>query len=212
MTHRRRGLLFAAASIGAALIAASAVARHERSVDPGGSALRPVLIARAPLDPGHRLRAGDIEVRRFPAGFVPPEVAAGPAQVVGEKLAVGLPAGAYLLPGFIDRRRQRDAGATQATPVLRGTPVEVGVVGAEALRRTGAVDGRVDVLVTRDSRRGLGGRTRVAVPAAHLIALDPDRGEPGESRATLAVRRAHALRLIEAESYAREIRLIAARR
>jgi Flp pilus assembly protein CpaB len=209
VTHRRRGLLFAASSVGAALIAASVVARHEtRGLE--GDGLRPVLVARLALAPGSPIGVGDVEVRQFPAGFVPDNVLTSPEQAMGERTVAEVPPGAYLLPTLIGpdergrRQRPRVLGANL-------TPVEIRVVGAGALRRS-AGGGRVDVLVTRDSPRGLGGHTEVAVEGASLLALGRDGSPPGEWTATLAVARDDALRLIEAESYAREVRLIDAAR
>lgn len=210
MTHRRRGLLFAAASVAAALIAAMAVAKQGRSGSLEAGGLRPVLVARTALAAGARIEPADLEVRRFPGAYLPAGVLTAPAQAAGERLIAAVPAGAYLLPanlGAADPRRRTLAPRLGST---RMTPVEIGVAGAGALRRSSLRGGRVDVLVTRDSPRGLGGHTRVAVERAGLLALERDGGEPGEWTATLAVPREAALRLIEAESYAREIRLIAA--
>lgn len=210
MTHRRRGLLFAAASVGAALIAASAVAKHGRTQSFDTEGLRPVLVARLALSPGARIKPRDLEVRRFPAAYVPATVLTSTAQAVGERVAAEVPAGAYLLPALLGPERS----SLRPRPRIAGdaglTPVEIGVAGAGALRRSGASGGHVDVLVTRDSPRGLGGHTRVAVKGAGLLTLAASDDEAGEWTATLAVGRQEALRLIEAESYAREIRLIAA--
>jgi Flp pilus assembly protein CpaB len=98
--------------------------------------------------------------------------------------------------------------------------VEISVSGAEALAASGGDPRgtRVDVIVTTEPGPGGGsGRTYVAAERVELLALgqsDPgaDAGLPGAGSAdwtaTLALTRAQALRLIQAESFARQVRLI----
>jgi hypothetical protein len=94
--------------------------------------------------------------------------------------------------------------------------VEITVTGAGAL---GAATRRVDVVVTTEAGPGGGaGRTYVAARAVDLLDLRPAGGDgatdtlPGPSldswTATLALTRGEALRLIQAESFARSLRLI----
>lgn len=201
-------MLFAAASAGAALVAAVAVARHDGGAGDTPGVLRSVLVARAELAAGQSIESGDVEVRRFPASFVPVPVLGNPSEAVGERPAVTIPAGAYLLPTQLGPRKRSGEGGVRRFPG-GGTPVEIGVAGAGALKHSGVGGGTVDVLVTRDSPRGLGGRTVVAVRAAILLTLEAAGGDASEWTATLSVPRADALRLVEADSYAREIRLIA---
>jgi hypothetical protein len=76
----------------------------------------------------------------------------------------------------------------------------------------------VDVVVTRAPGPGGAGRTSVAAEGVELLGLtetgepnaEPTLGAGGVSAyvATLAVARSQALRLIEAENFAREVRLI----
>lgn len=200
--------MFATASAAAALIAASAVARQEDSVD-AGAVLRPVLVAARPLYAGARIEAVDLEVRRFPTDYVPAEVLADPAGAIGARSSVRVPAGAYVMPSLFGAEGPSAQERSRRAALGRRTPVELGIAGAGALR--GLTGRRVDVLVTRDSARGLDGRTRPEVQDAHLAGLARGSGDI-EWIATLLVGRSDALRLIEADTYARELRLIASSR
>jgi hypothetical protein len=96
------------------------------------------------------------------------------------------------------------------------------VTGAEALAATGGdpVGSRVDVVVTTEPGPGGGpGRTRVATKRVRLLDLSESGGASGSLddvpgpgaagwTATLALNRRQALRLIQAQNFAREVRLI----
>jgi Flp pilus assembly protein CpaB len=98
--------------------------------------------------------------------------------------------------------------------------VQIAVTGAEALAAQGGdpAGQRVDVVVTTEPGAGAGrGRTYVAAAGVRLLALSQSADQSsadypipaGEAwTATLALTRSQALRLIQAESYARGVRLI----
>jgi Flp pilus assembly protein CpaB len=91
--------------------------------------------------------------------------------------------------------------------------VEITVSGGEALLAGGSPPGsRVDVVVTSEPNGSGPGRTYVAAAAVRLLELTRQVVEgPGPSpgwSATLALTRDQALRLIEAESFARSVRLL----
>jgi hypothetical protein len=99
--------------------------------------------------------------------------------------------------------------------------VEISVTGAGALGASpGGSPTEVDVVVTSEPGPGGGpGRTYVAAESVALLDLrssadlgagGDDLASPGpaSSVATLALTRAQALRLIQAESFARSVRLI----
>ena len=102
------------------------------------------------------------------------------------------------------------------------SPIELEVSGAGALAVSAGPGTRVDVVVTSEPGPGARGRTFVAAEAVELLGLvegggsDEDDplaavGAPPAYVATVAVRRSEALRLIQAENFARQIRLIPAR-
>ena len=125
-----------------------------------------------------------------------------------------IPAGGYVLGSQLAAGAQRE----QRRPAVGAglVPVEITVQEAGALEVTPA--DRVDVVVTTEPGPGRQGRTYVAARAVALIDLraaaaqaggEVVPGSSGESWvATVAVTRAEALRLIQAESFARSIRLI----
>lgn len=213
MSRRVRafGFLFAAL-IAAATAAAIADGYGDRVVS-GYGRLRPVLIAGSglaagkPIDP--EVAAEDLEVRRVPVRFAPPGALSAPAEAVGLVPAAPIPAGSYLLAPQLHPPR---AGGSFAALGGGRRPVEIAVSGAGALEALGGppVGSKVDVAVTTEPSGSGDGRTYVAAPAVPLLALGPGgEGMEGEAAtATLGLTRAQALRLIQAESFARRVTLI----
>jgi hypothetical protein len=205
MSPRIRAASFAgAAALCAGLAAAATGAGTGESG--GYGPLREVVVAARPLAAHARLSSkaaeGALEVRRVPERFVPPDALASPAQAVGRSPAVPVPPGGYLLASQLGTG-EAPAGRRDSLPagVAR---VEIAVQGAGALARRRAA--RVDVVVTSEAVGLRNGRTYVAAPAVELLDL---RAGPNETWvATLALTRPQALRLIEAESFARSIRLL----
>jgi hypothetical protein len=91
-------------------------------------------------------------------------------------------------------------------------PVEIAVSGAGALEALGAspLGSKVDVTVTSEPSGSGDGHTYVAAAAVPLLGLGPGgEGVEGETAtATLGLTRSQALRLIEAESFARRVTLL----
>jgi Flp pilus assembly protein CpaB len=221
VSRRARAVGFAAAAALCAGLAASATGGGgdpESQLGP----LREVVVATEQL-PGHRrLRERTVrsalELRRVPERFVPPDALSSPAQALGRSPAVPVPAGGYLLASQLEASGSDQPRARRLADGRR--PVEIAVQGAGALAaRPGGPARRVDVVVTSEPGPGGGaGRTYVAAEAVELIELRPgDRSAPddvvagpvGETWiATLALTRDQALRLIHAESFARNMRLI----
>jgi pilus assembly protein CpaB len=212
VSRRGRALGFLlAAGVGAAAAAMIADGYGE-SVVAGYGELRPVLVAAAELRAGEviepRTVAEKLAVRRVPVRFAPPSALAAPTEAFGLRPAATVPAGSYLLA-----EQLRSAQARPGDPALgRGrTPVEIDVSGAGALSALGAraVGSKVDVVVTDEPDSSGPGRTYVAAPAVPLLGLRPGgEGEVGEATATLGLTREQALRLIDAESFARRVTVI----
>jgi len=213
VSQRTRALGFLFAALIAAGAAAAIANGYGASVVRGYGELRPVLVAGAdlragkPIDPA--LAAEDLEVRRVPVRFVPAGVLAAPSEAVGLVPAAAIPAGSYLLAAQL--RPPSDAGPGAALGAGR-RPVEIAVSGAGALQALGAppVGSKVDVAVTTEASGSGEGHTYVAAPGVPLLGLGPGgEGAEGETAtATLALTRSQALRLIQAESFARRITLI----
>ena len=222
MTPRARAIGFASAAAVCAGLAAAASGRPAPDLAGEGGELRDVLVAVRPLVARDRLAAAElrdaVEVRRIPERFVPADALASPAAIAGRRPAVAIPAGGYVLSSELAAPRSGPSDRPEADPGHR--PVEITVTGAGALASGTPAARRVDVVVTTEPGPGGGaGRTYVAAPAVELLELraaEDGAGDvvPGPASgdtqiATLALTRAQALRLIQAESFARAVRLIA---
>lgn len=213
MSRRVRAFGFLAAALIAAATAAALANGYGDSVVSGYGRLRPVLVASSDLPAGKPIEPGtaaeDLEVRRVPVRFAPPGALFAPAEAVGLIPAAPVPAGSYLLAAQL--HPPRPAGSVTGLGGSR-RPVEIAVSGASAFEALGAppVGSKVDVVVTTEPSGSGHGRTYVAAPAVPLLGLGPNgEGVEGETAtATLGLTRSQALRLIEAESFARRVTLI----
>ena len=227
MSRRRRALGLGAAALACAGVAAAMASGYRSDVASQLGPLRSVVVAGRALPARTRLSPaavrGSLEVRRVPARFVPPGALASPAQAIGQAPAAPISAGGYVLAPQLRPPGERAArgGASHVGPGR--SPVEIAVSGAEALTAPGGeeIGGRVDVVVTTEPRGAAAvGRTYVAAAGVRLLSLRQTSSSSttasgagigsGGWAATLALRRAQALKLIEAESFAREVRLIGA--
>jgi Flp pilus assembly protein CpaB len=222
VSRRARAIAFLLVALACAGIAASIAGGYGSSVAGQYGELRPVVVAAAELRADDPIGPGDLhrlEVRRVPARFVPPDALGSPEEAVGRATATPVPAGSYLLASQL---RVPRSGKQHRRPRLeRGRrPVEIAVSGAEALAATGGSPegSRVDIVVTSEPGPGAKGRTRIAAEGVELLALregagaldseQPALGAGGDWSATLALTRPEALRLIQAENFARQVRLM----
>jgi Flp pilus assembly protein CpaB len=215
VSRRGRALAFGLAALFAAAAAAAIADGYGNSIARGYGALRPVVVARHGLDAGQaigpRQAASELELRRVPARFVPPGSLENPAEAIGLAAGAAIPAGSYLLAPQL---RPPRAAAGGALGLGHGRhPVEISVSGAEALLIAGTqpVGERVDVVVTTEPDGSGPGRTYVAAAAVPLLALGPatdGMDVEGVAAATLGLTRRQALRLIAAESFARQVILL----
>lgn len=212
MSRRARALLFLAAALVCAILAAAVAGRYRSRVEARYGPLRPVVVASAELPAGRPIgvdRAGTaLTVRRVPASFVPPGALVRTADALGRAPGATIPAGSYVLGAQLAVPRPDAPRAPGVGQGLR--PVEVTVAGAEALTvGEGAPEGsRVDVVVSRQAGLGRSAQAHIAAFGVKLLALQSPSG-PGEGwSATLAVTEQQALTLIGAQSAGREIRLL----
>jgi pilus assembly protein CpaB len=213
MSRRTRALGFLLAALVMAAAAAAVANGYGDSVVRGYGELRPVLVASAQLPTGKaidpEIAAEKLEVRRVPVRFAPPGALAAPAEAIGLAPVAAVPPGSYLLAAQL----RSPTGDRPAAALASGRrPVEIAVSGAGALAAFGPppVGSRVDVVVTTEPSGSGDGRTYVAAPAVPLLGLAPSVGgaEAETATATLGLTRAQALRLIDAESFARRVTLI----
>ncbi len=212
MSRRTRALVFLAAALVCAVLAATVAGRYRSRVEARYGPLRAVVVATAELPAGKPIgvdtAGAELTVRRVPASFVPPGALVRPADALGRAPGATIPAGSYVLGAQL---AVPHVDAPRAPAVGQGLrPVQVAVAGAEALTvGDGSPEGsRVDVVVARQGGLGRSAQARIAATDVKLLALRSPAG-PGEGwSATLAVTEQQALSLIGAQSAGREIRLL----
>jgi len=223
VSRRARAIAFGCAALACAGGAAAIAGGYRTDLESQLGPLRPVLVARArvrahqPLRPASARRL--LEVRRIPERFAPPGALTAPEQALGRALAAPLPPGAYVLAAQL--REPAATGGDPRRPRLGAgrTPVEISVTGAEALAATGGDPAgiHVDVVVTTEPGPGGGsGRTYVAAQGVKLLSLaqsgtgqgDLPGPQPDAWQATLGLTKPQALRLIQAQNFARQVRLL----
>ncbi|MET0558494.1 MAG: SAF domain-containing protein [Solirubrobacterales bacterium] len=212
MSRRARAGVFALAALVAAGLAAAIADGYGNSVARGYGELRPVAVATQVLRRGETIdparAAAALETRRVPLRFIPAGALRSPAEAIGLAPTAAVPAGAYLLAAQL--RPPRSAAPDSRLAAGR-RPVPITVSGATALAaegvgRPGAI---VDVVVTTEPTTAGHGRTYVAAAGVPLLALAPTPdGVEAAATATLALTRGQALRLIAAESFARQLTLL----
>ncbi|MCB0867802.1 MAG: hypothetical protein KDB48_03830 [Solirubrobacterales bacterium] len=210
MNRKRRAIVMLLGAVAAGLLAMTLVGGYSSSAAESYGELRPVVVLTSSLPPDEpispRVASSSFELRQVPLRFVPAAALGDPADAVGLVPVGPLPAGSYLTgPALRLPKPEKQEGPV----AVRGRhAVEISVAGAGVLTGTG----RVDVLVTTDNDRG-GGSTRVAARRVRLLAVGPagqsDAG-PGLTEVTLELTRGQAIRLVDAETFARRITVLAA--
>lgn len=204
MTRRRRAVLLLGLAVLLGSLAASDISRREAALRAAAGPGVPVVVASRDLRAGELLDRRSLGVRRAPARFRPQTAYADPATLEGARAAIAMPRGTDVLAPMVDD------GTRQGPPVAPGERVaELVARGSAELIQPG---GRVDVLVTRQEDDG--GRTDLALEAVEVLAARPAPVEDGEDArrrvaVSLRVSVGQAVFLAQAESFAREIRLLA---
>jgi Flp pilus assembly protein CpaB len=210
VSRRARAIAFGVAALVAAIAAGAIADGYGDSVARGYGALRPVVVVSAQLPAGKALDPSaveaDLEVRQVPTRFVPAGALRDPAEAIGLAPAAAIPSGAYLLAAQLRAPRSDRPGPALASD---RRAVQIAVTGAEALAVDGVdpIGSRVDVVITAEPGDGGAGRTYVAAAGVPLLGLGagPEGDVAGAAEATLGLTRRQALRLIAAESFARQI-------
>jgi pilus assembly protein CpaB len=207
MSRARRGALLAGLALLLGGLAAADVAGREAALDRRLGPLVDVVVARRALEPGERVRAGDLGVRQVPERFAPAGALARPGDLEGLRLGAAVEAGGDLTGAHLRPADAPEPGA----PVRRGERVvDVVATGSAQAIRPGA---RVDVLVTRDAAHGSAGRTTLALEDVEVLTSRAVPAGPGEGAATrvsaaLRVTLRQAVYLAAAQAFARELRLL----
>ena len=209
MSRRRRGVLLLGLALVLGGLAAADVARREAALERRLGPAVPVVVAREDVEPGTRLEARHLAVRRVPARFAPAGGFAAVGEVLGMRASVPVARGDDISPGEV-------GGGAGPGPALRAGERVADVV---AVGSPDAVvpGGRVDVVVTREGQDGGAGRTELALEDVEVLATAPaeegggdQAGPPGAPRvaASLRVTVRQAVFLAAAQSFAREVRLL----
>jgi Flp pilus assembly protein CpaB len=219
MSRRGRATVFGLLALAAAGVAAAIADSYGASVARSFGPLRPVVVARGPLPAGTAIGPDALEsvleMRRVPTRFVPPGTLSRPAQALGLTPTADVAPGAYLTASIL-RPPQRGRGPGPRLEAGR-RPVAISVSGAGGLpasmpARRGS---RVDVVVTTEPSGAGTGRTYVAAARVPLLGLDgagAALGPAATATATLGLTRRQALALISAQSFARQVTLLASPR
>jgi Flp pilus assembly protein CpaB len=214
VSRRARAILFLVLAGVAAALAAAVANSYGSRVAVGYGPLRPVVVATRHLPGGKPLTtsaaSNALQVRRVPVRFVPAGALQAPPEAIGLAPSADLSAGSYLVATQLHLPTHEGPASLVGS---RRRPVEISVSGAEALLSAGVSDrqAKVDVVVTTEGAASGRGRTYVAATAVPLLALGPGADGPGPggtASATLALTKRQALRLIDAESFARKLTLL----
>ncbi|MEX0620692.1 MAG: hypothetical protein WD181_03855 [Solirubrobacterales bacterium] len=209
MSRSRRIFLLVSAAVIAAGLGIALVSGYSASVTESYGRLRAVVVVTRLIGAGElvspKLAGARTEVRQVPVRFVPAGAISRPVLALGYEASVPLAAGSYLTRGAL---RRPGSGRPERPRIGRGrVPVELTVSGAGVLSGAGRL---VDVLVTREGRIGGQGKTEVAAEEVPLITVggpDPDAGT-GLTKVVLGLTRGQAIRLIDAESFARRVTVL----
>jgi pilus assembly protein CpaB len=202
---RRRLVITLALAMLSGWLAASDVRSREHRVQAAMGPIAPALVARADLDAGKRVRAGDLQLRRVPARFLPPDALRVAADAIGLRAAVPVPRGAYVTASALAATPAAAAGGSVLAPGERALDVNVSNTSADELGGPGA---RVDVLVTT-GKDGGPGRTSLALQDVPLLGVRRGGGQESDHLvATLRVTVREAVYLTAAQNFAQEVRLL----
>jgi pilus assembly protein CpaB len=211
VSRRRRAVLLFGLALALGGLAASDVARREAALERRLGRPVAVVTAREELQPGTRVTADKLAVRRVPERYAPPDALPALGELVGRRVSVPVPAGAHLSAAAFGETGEGPAGP----PVAPGERVaDVVAAGAAELVQPG---GRVDLLVTREKGPGQPGQTSLALEDVEVLAAAP--AAPGESagnaegatpkvRVSLRVTVRQAVFLAAAQSFSRELRVL----
>jgi len=202
---RRRAVALLALSLVCGWIAASDIRSREHRLSAGLGGYVTALVARTDVKAGRRVTGAELEPRRVPARFLPPDALRSSGDAIGLRAAVAIPRGAYVTASALAAPDGVEEGAAALAPGERALDVTVSNGGAAELGGPGA---RVDVLVTT-GRDGSRGRTRLALQDVPLLGVRQGSGQDSDKLvATLRLSVRQAVYLTAAQNFAQEVRLL----
>lgn len=208
---RRRALGFALLAALSAFGSMAIAARYSDGAADGYGEVRPVVVVERALRAGLALDRRSVRrslgVSEVPERFVPPDALAHLSEALGERPQAVIPAGSYLLGSQF---AQADPAQDSPPRLPSGVhPIEVAVAAAVPLSDRGRAE-RVDVVAADEPGAIANPRVRVLARRVPLLAITRMPDGAGERRwqATLGLDRAQTLAVIEAENFARQIRLV----
>jgi pilus assembly protein CpaB len=210
MTRRRRAAVLLGLALLLGTLSATHMARREAALKAQLGPVTEVVVARDDLPAGKTLELSDLGVRSLPSRYSPPGEPAFAAALAGQKLAVPVRAGGPVTSDLLVRRPLTPEGS-----IVRGQrAVDLLATGSPQAVTAGA---HVDVLVTTERRDRVRGATRIALEDVEVLAARPaaesDDGNGGKGptrvSATLRVTAEQAVYLAAAQSFARDVRLLA---
>ena len=215
-SSRRRAGVFAVLALLCALLSGLAAARRATGVEQELGELGRAVVVERDISRGTRisgrLASSSLGTRDVPLRFLPPDYLTNPSQAFGAAASADIPTGSYLLSSQLRNPGSKAAPRGRLGPGLR--PVEVVVSGGSGARPPADAES-VDVLAADEPGSTSNPRVRVLARRVPLVSIEPLReGEAGDASATgswlatLALSRSDALRVIEADNYAREVRLL----
>jgi Flp pilus assembly protein CpaB len=208
---RRRALAFAVLAAVSALASIAVASRYRDGVAEGYGELRSVVVVERELRPAGPLDAKQLRdsllTRQVPERFVPPDALSLPSEALGSRPRTRILPGSYLLGSQLSSGRRPKPGPSLPDGLR---PIEVAVASAAGLEGAGGRSPRVDVVAADEPGTTVNPRVRVLARRVPLLAIRRARGfgDPGGWLATLGLARVEALAVIEAENFARQIRLL----
>jgi Flp pilus assembly protein CpaB len=207
---RRRALGFAALAALSALGSVALAARYDHGGAREYGESRSVVVVERDLRPGRALDPRSVReglgVSDVPERFVPPDALSYVSEALGERPRALIPAGSYLLGSQL-ATADRDKGRRSLPSGVHA--IEVAVAAAASLEQP-ASPSRVDVVAADEPAATVNPRVRVLATRVPLLAIRRMAGGGAERRwqATLGLDREQTLAVIEAENFARQIRLL----
>lgn len=210
MSPRRRMAVMALGAVVSAGAGILLVSSYSSSVSSRYGELRPVVVTTSRIARGSDISPSvairRLSVRQVPVRFAPASALADPGEVIGLEPRIGLSGGLYLTADMLRRPLTAGSGTRPAGSGL--VPVELSVSAPATL----AAGIRVDVLVGPSPEAAGKGSTSTVARSVRLLDIDPGDPEVGSEpvtrRATIAVPRTRAIRLVDAETAGRRLTLL----